>query len=181
MPKCGARMGEIAVRVAKAAEYSNAGTVEFLVDQDRNFYFLEMNTRCRWSIRSRNWSPGLDLVHLQCASLPERNCRSGRKTSVARTCDRVPHLCRGSGQQLLPVSRQITRLISPSGPGIRRDSGMYEGWTVPLEYDPLLAKLIGYGETREKAIDRLRRALNEYFVGGIKTNISAVPPNPDGS
>src|SRR6185369_16983234 len=66
---------------------------------------------------------------------------------------------------------QITRLISPSGPGIRRDSGMYEGWTVPLEYDPLLAKLIGFGTTREDAIRRLQRALVEYFVGGIKTNI----------
>ena len=71
-----------------------------------------------------------------------------------------------------PSPGQITRLISPSGPGIRRDSGMYEGWKVPIEYDPLLAKLIGYGETRDDAIDRLLRALYEYFVGGIKTNIS---------
>ncbi len=71
-----------------------------------------------------------------------------------------------------PSPGQITRLISPSGPGIRRDSGMYEGWKVPIEYDPLLAKLMGYGETREDAIDRLLRALHEYFVGGIKTNIS---------
>jgi acetyl-CoA carboxylase biotin carboxylase subunit len=70
-----------------------------------------------------------------------------------------------------PSPGQITRLISPSGPGIRRDSGMYEGWTVPLEYDPLLAKLIGYGTTRDDAIRRLQRALYEYFVGGIKTNI----------
>jgi acetyl-CoA carboxylase biotin carboxylase subunit len=66
----------------------------------------------------------------------------------------------------------ITRLISPSGPGIRRDSGMYEGWTVPIEYDPLLAKLVGYGENRDQVIHRLLRALYEYFVGGIKTNIS---------
>ena len=71
-----------------------------------------------------------------------------------------------------PSPGQITRLISPSGPGIRRDSGMYEGWTVPIDYDPLLAKLVGYGETRDDAINRLRRALYEYFVGGIKTNIS---------
>ena len=63
-------------------------------------------------------------------------------------------------------------MISPSGPGIRRDSGMYEGWNVPIEYDPLLAKLVGYGETRDDAINRLLRALHEYFVGGIKTNIS---------
>jgi acetyl-CoA carboxylase biotin carboxylase subunit len=74
--------------------------------------------------------------------------------------------------KFFPSPGQITRLISPSGPGIRRDSGMYEGWTVPIEYDPLLAKLVGYGATRDEAINRLLRALYEYFVGGIKTNIS---------
>jgi len=72
----------------------------------------------------------------------------------------------------LPSPGKITLLLAPSGPGIRRDSGMYEGWTVPIEYDPLLAKLIGYGSDRQQAISRLTRALNEYFVGGIKTNIS---------
>src|SRR5581483_9950078 len=71
-----------------------------------------------------------------------------------------------------PSPGKITLLLLPSGPGIRRDSGMYEGWTVPMDYDPLLAKLIGYGTDREMAISRLTRALNEYFVGGIKTNIS---------
>jgi len=72
----------------------------------------------------------------------------------------------------MPSPGKITLLLQPSGPGTRRDSGMYEGWTVPLEYDPLLAKLIGYGTDRDQAIGRLLRALNEYFVGGIKTNIS---------
>jgi acetyl-CoA carboxylase biotin carboxylase subunit len=71
-----------------------------------------------------------------------------------------------------PSPGKITLLLSPSGPGIRRDSGMYEGWTVPIDYDALLAKLIGYGSDRSQTIGRLRRALNEYFVGGIKTNIS---------
>ena len=71
-----------------------------------------------------------------------------------------------------PSPGRITRLISPSGPGIRRDSGMYEGWVVPLDYDPLLAKLIAYGENRPQVINRLRRALVEYFIGGIKTNLS---------
>jgi acetyl-CoA carboxylase biotin carboxylase subunit len=71
-----------------------------------------------------------------------------------------------------PSPGKITLLLAPSGPGIRRDSGMYEGWTVPIDYDPLLAKLIGYGWNREQTIMRLRRALYEYFVGGIKTNIS---------
>jgi acetyl-CoA carboxylase biotin carboxylase subunit len=71
-----------------------------------------------------------------------------------------------------PSPGRITLLLEPSGPGIRRDSGMYEGWTVPIDYDPLLAKVIGYGTDRKQAISRLARALNEYFVGGIKTNIS---------
>jgi acetyl-CoA carboxylase biotin carboxylase subunit len=71
-----------------------------------------------------------------------------------------------------PSPGKITLLLLPSGPGIRHDSGMYEGWTVPMDYDPLLAKLIGYGTDRDQAIGRLTRALNEYFVGGIKTNIS---------
>jgi acetyl-CoA carboxylase biotin carboxylase subunit len=71
-----------------------------------------------------------------------------------------------------PSPGKITLLLTPSGPGIRHDSGMYEGWTVPMDYDPLLAKLIGYGTDRDQAISRLTRALNEYFVGGIKTNIS---------
>jgi len=71
-----------------------------------------------------------------------------------------------------PSPGRITLLLAPSGPGIRRDSGMYEGWMVPIDYDPLLAKLIGYGTDRAQARGRLVRALNEYFVGGIKTNIS---------
>src|SRR6185369_9480349 len=71
-----------------------------------------------------------------------------------------------------PSPGKISLLLLPSGPGIRRDSGMYEGWNVPIDYDPLLAKLIGYGSSREEAISRLQRALYEYFVGGIKTNIS---------
>ncbi len=72
----------------------------------------------------------------------------------------------------MPSPGTITRLLQPSGPGIRRDSGVYEGWTVPIDYDPLLAKVIGYAPTRQEAIARLDRAMYEYFVGGIKTNIS---------
>src|SRR5271166_218923 len=167
------RMGEVAVRVAKAANYQNAGTVEFLVDEQRNFYFLEMNTRLQVEHPVTEFVTGYDLVHLQL------RVASGEKLPF--TQDEVKlrgHAieCRiyaeDPDNQFFPSPGQITRLISPSGPGIRRDSGMYEGWKVPIEYDPLLAKLIGYGETREDAIDRLLRALHAYFVGGIKTNIS---------
>src|SRR5271165_1403913 len=167
------RMGEVAVRVAKAANYHNAGTVEFLVDEQRNFYFLEMNTRLQVEHPITELVTGLDLVHLQMQvaagePLPFRQ-EDIKVRGHAIEC-RV--YAEDPDNNFFPSPGQITRLISPSGPGIRRDSGMYEGWKVPIEYDPLLAKLIGYGETREDAIDRLLRALHEYFVGGIKTNIS---------
>jgi acetyl-CoA carboxylase biotin carboxylase subunit len=167
------RMGEVAVRVAQAAGYTNAGTVEFLVDQQRNFYFLEMNTRLQVEHPVTELITGLDLVHLQ--------IRIAAGEKLPFTQDEV--VLRGHAiecriyaedpdNNYFPSPGKITLLLLPSGPGIRRDSGMYEGWTVPMDYDPLLAKLIGYGTDREQAISRLTRALNEYFVGGIKTNIS---------
>lgn len=167
------RMGEVAVRVAKAAGYTNAGTVEFLVDQNRNFYFLEMNTRLQVEHPVTELITGLDLVHLQ--------IRIAAGEKLPFTQDDI--FIRGHAiecriyaedpdNNYFPSPGKITLLLAPSGPGIRRDSGMYEGWTVPVDYDPLLAKLIGYGSDRQQAISRLVRALNEYFVGGIKTNIS---------
>jgi len=167
------RMGEVAVRVAKAAGYTNAGTVEFLVDQDKNFYFLEMNTRLQVEHPITELTTGLDLVHLQI------HIASGEKLPFAQSDVSIRgHAieCRIYAEDpdngYLPSPGKITLLLAPSGPGIRRDSGMYEGWTVPMDYDPLLAKLVGYGTDRQQAISRLQRALNEYFVGGIKTNIS---------
>ncbi len=167
------KMGEIAVRVAKAANYQNAGTVEFLVDQDRNFYFLEMNTRLQVEHPVTEFVTGLDLVHLQFRvaageKLPFRQ----EDITLRGHAIECRVYAEDPDNNFFPSPGQITRLISPSGPGIRRDSGMYEGWTVPIEYDPLLAKLVGYGENRDEAINRLLRALYEYFVGGIKTNIS---------
>jgi acetyl-CoA carboxylase biotin carboxylase subunit len=167
------KMGEVAVRVAQAAGYSNAGTVEFLVDQQKNFYFLEMNTRLQVEHPVTELITGLDLVHLQ--------IRIADGEPLPFTQDDVKirgHAieCRiyaeDPDNNYFPSPGKITLLLAPSGPGIRRDSGMYEGWTVPMDYDPLLAKLIGYGTDRDQAIGRLMRALSEYFVGGIKTNIS---------
>jgi len=177
------RMGAVAVRVAQAAGYSNAGTVEFLVDQQKNFYFLEMNTRLQVEHPITELITGLDLVHLQI------HVANGEKLPFTQDDVRIRgHAieCRiyaeDPDNNYMPSPGKITLLLAPAGPGIRRDSGMYEGWTVPLEYDPLLAKLIGYGTDREQAIGRLTRALNEYFVGGIKTNISLfrrILSNPD--
>ena len=167
------RMGDVAVRVAQAANYSNAGTIEFLVDQEKNFYFLEMNTRLQVEHPVTELITGLDLVHLQI------RIAAGEKLPFKQEDVRLRgHAieCRIYAEDpdniYFPSPGKITLLLQPSGPGIRRDSGMYEGWTVPIDYDPLLAKLIGYGTDRDQAIARLTRALSEYFVGGIKTNIS---------
>ena len=167
------RMGEVAVRVAQSANYTNAGTVEFLVDQNRNFYFLEMNTRLQVEHPVTELITGLDLVHLQI------RIAAGERLPFRQDDVRIRgHAveCRiyaeDPDNNYFPSPGKITLLLEPSGPGIREDSGMYEGWSVPTDYDPLLAKLIGYGTDREQAIARLTRALDEYFVGGIKTNLS---------
>jgi acetyl-CoA carboxylase, biotin carboxylase subunit len=167
------RMGETAVRVAQAAGYTNAGTVEFLVDQQKNFYFLEMNTRLQVEHPVTELITGLDLVHLQIRiAAGERLPFTQDEVKIRGHAIECRVYAEDPDNNYFPSPGKITLLLQPSGPGIRRDSGMYEGWTVPIDYDPLLAKLIGYGTDREQAISRLTRALNEYFVGGIKTNIS---------
>jgi acetyl-CoA carboxylase, biotin carboxylase subunit len=166
-------MGEVAVRVAQAAGYTNAGTVEFLVDQQKNFYFLEMNTRLQVEHPVTELITGLDLVHLQIRiAAGERLPFTQDEVIIRGHAIECRIYAEDPDNNYFPSPGKITLLLLPSGPGIRRDSGMYEGWTVPMDYDPLLAKLIGYGTDREQAIARLTRALNEYFVGGIKTNIS---------
>src|SRR5258707_993193 len=172
-PEIRRRMGEVAVKVAQAAHYTNAGTVEFLVDQQKNFYFLEMNTRLQVEHPVTELTTGLDLVHLQI------RIAAGEKLPFTQSDVEIRgHAieCRiyaeDPDNNYFPSPGRITLLLESSGPGIRRDSGMYEGWSVPMDYDPLLAKLIGYGSDRQHAIMRLERALDEYFVTGIKTNIS---------
>ena len=167
------RMGEVAVRVAQAAGYTNAGTIEFLVDQQKNFYFLEMNTRLQVEHPVTELTTGLDLVHLQIRIAAGEKLPFRQEEVLLRGhAIECRIYAEDPDNHYFPSPGKITLLLLPSGPGIRRDSGMYEGWTVPIDYDPLLAKLIGYGTDREQAAARLVRALNEYFVGGIKTNIS---------
>ena len=172
-PEMRRRMGEVAVRVAQAAKYTNAGTVEFLIDQQKNFYFLEMNTRLQVEHPVTELVTGLDLVHLQIhVAAGEKLPFSQEEVRIRGHAIECRIYAEDPDNNYFPSPGRITLLLAPSGPGIRRDSGMYEGWTVPMDYDPLLAKLIGYGTDRDQAIGRLTRALNEYFVGGIKTNIS---------
>src|SRR5450432_3127277 len=167
------RMGEVAVRVAQAAKYANAGTIEFLADNTGNFYFLEMNTRLQVEHPVTEQVTGLDLVQLQI------RIAAGEKLPFVQADVKLRgHAieCRvyaeDPANDYFPSPGEITVLSEPSGPGIRVDSGIYEGWNVPLEYDPLLAKLIGHGESRQQAIGRLRRALEEYVVGGVMTNLA---------
>jgi acetyl-CoA carboxylase biotin carboxylase subunit len=167
------RMGEVAVQVGKAAKYCNAGTVEFLVDANKNFYFLEMNTRLQVEHPVTELITGIDLVQLQLhVAAGEPLPFKQEDITLRGHAMELRIYAEDPDNNFFPSPGRITRLISPSGPGIRRDGGMYEGWVVPLDYDPLLSKLIAYGENRQQVINRLRRALNEYFIGGIKTNLS---------
>ena len=167
------RMGEVAVRAASSAGYTNAGTVEFLVDKDKNFYFLEMNTRLQVEHPVTELVTGLDLVQLQMRiaaneklPLVQADVRFRGHAIECRVYAEDP------GNQFFPSPGKITLMRQPSGPGVRLDTGVYEGWTVPTDYDPLLAKLTAYGESRDQAISRSLRAVDEMFVGGIQANLS---------
>jgi len=166
------RMGAAAVRLAKSAGYTNAGTVEFLVDEARNFYFLEMNTRLQVEHPVTELVTGLDLVHLQiCIAQGEPLPFRQEDISLRGHAMECRVYAEDPDNGFFPSPGKITRLLQPGGPGIREDSGIYEGCVVPLDYDPMLSKLIAYAPTREAAIARLLRALDEYVIGGIRSNL----------
>jgi acetyl-CoA carboxylase biotin carboxylase subunit len=166
------KMGEVAVRVAKAANYANAGTIEFLADNAGNFYFLVMNTRLQVEHPVTELVTGLDLVQLQIRiAAGEKLPFAQAQVSLRGHAIECRVYAEDPANDYFPSPGEITVLSEPAGPGIRVDSGIYAGWNVPLEYDPLLAKLVGFGESRAQAIGRLKRALDEYTVGGVKTNL----------
>ncbi len=172
-PELRARMGEAAVKIARAAGYANAGTMEFLVDRDLNFYFLEMNTRLHVEHPVTELVTGLDLVEWQLRiAAGERLTLTQSEVEWRGSAIECRIYAEDPDNQFLPSPGPITYLHEPSGPGLRLDSGIYSGWTVPLDYDPLLAKLVAWGPTRERAVSRLDRALSEYAIGGIRTNIA---------
>ena len=161
-----------AVKAARACGYANAGTVEFLMDADCNFYFLEMNTRLQVEHPVTELVTGIDLVREQIG------IAAGEKLRYAqRDIDPRGHAmeCRVYAEDpdagFMPAPGRITALQEPAGPGIRLDSGAYEGWQVPLEYDPLIAKLAAWAATREEVIAKLLSALGEYRIGGIRTTL----------
>jgi acetyl-CoA carboxylase biotin carboxylase subunit len=167
------RMGEAALKVVKAADYFNAGTVEFLVDRHRQFYFLEMNTRLQVEHPVTELVTGLDLVKLQIRVAADEKLPLAQDDVVMRGAAIECRIyAEDPDNNFFPSPGRILILRTPSGPGVRDDSGVYEGWTVPIDYDPLISKLATWAPTRDEAIARMRRALLEYKVEGIKTNIA---------
>ncbi|HXT76032.1 MAG TPA: acetyl-CoA carboxylase biotin carboxylase subunit [Candidatus Eisenbacteria bacterium] len=167
------KMGDAAVRLARAGRYTNAGTVEFLVDANLNFYFLEVNTRLQVEHPVTEQVTGLDLVKLQIAIAAGHRLPFAWETITPRgNAMEVRLYAEDPDNNFFPSPGKILTRHAPSGPGIRLDDGVYEGWTVPNDYDPLLAKLIAWGNSREETIARLRRALEESTITGIKTNVA---------
>ncbi|MCZ2121236.1 MAG: acetyl-CoA carboxylase biotin carboxylase subunit [Anaerolineales bacterium] len=166
------KMGDVAVRAAQSVDYVNAGTIEFLVDKDRNFYFLEMNTRLQVEHPITEMVTGIDIVAEQ--------IRVARGRQLSYTQDQV-HFnghaieCRVNAEDpfnnFVPSTGRITHSLIPTGPGVRVDTGVYPGFEITPFYDPMIAKLIVWGETRAQAILRMRRALEEYRIVGVRTNI----------
>jgi len=170
-PELRKKMGDAAVRLARAGRYVNAGTVEFLVDAQLNFYFLEVNTRLQVEHPVTEQVTGLDLVKLQIAIAAGHRLPFAWETITPRGhAMEVRLYAEDPDNNFFPSPGKIVSRQVPSGPGIRLDDGVYESWTVPNEYDPLLSKLVAWGNSREETIARLRRALDEYVVAGIKTN-----------
>jgi acetyl/propionyl-CoA carboxylase alpha subunit len=166
------RMGEVAVAAAKAVNYVNAGTIEFLVDKEKNFYFLEMNTRLQVEHPVTELVTGVDIVQEML------RIARGRKLRITQDDVRMKGWaieCRINAEDpynnYLPSTGIITISRLPSGPGIRVDTGVFPGYEVTPYYDSMISKLICYGETRGEAVLRMRRALTEYRIMGVNTNI----------
>jgi len=172
-PELRQRMGEAAVAAAKACNYCNAGTIEFLVDRNQNFYFIEMNTRIQVEHGVTEEVTDIDLIKQQlriAAGEPlgykQEDIKILRHAVEVRVCAEDP------ARNFAPSPGEITLYYPPGGHGVRVDSHVYGGYTVPPHYDSMIAKVITYASTRELALDRMNRALSEYLIRGIRTNIS---------
>ncbi|HEV8433076.1 MAG TPA: biotin carboxylase N-terminal domain-containing protein [Thermoanaerobaculia bacterium] len=167
------RMAEAAIAAARGVDYRNAGTVEFIVTPDGEFYFLEMNTRLQVEHPVTELVTGVDLVRAQ-IEVARGNGLPWTQTQLAQRghAIEVRVYAEDPDDRFLPQSGTIAVYREPSGPGVRVDAGVTEGSTIGVRFDPMLAKLIAYGETRDAAIDRLDRALRNYVILGTKTNVS---------
>ncbi len=165
------KMGEAAVRLAKAINYTNAGTVEFLLDKNKNFYFMEMNTRIQVEHPVTEMVTGIDLVKEQ-IRIAGGNRLKFKQKDVAFKGHSIE--CRVNAEDpktFVPCPGKITELVIPGGLGVRVETALYCGYTVLPYYDNLLAKVVVHAETRFEAIARMVRTLEEFQIGGIKTNI----------
>jgi len=166
------RMGDVAVRAAQAVGYVNAGTIEFLVDKDKNFYFLEMNTRLQVEHPVTEMVTGVDIVKEQIRIARGRQLRYAQEDILIKGWAIE---CRINAEDpynnFMPSTGQIAHIWPPTGPGVRVDTGVYPGFEISPYYDSLISKLIVWGETRAEAILRMRRALEEYKIVGVHTNI----------
>jgi acetyl-CoA carboxylase biotin carboxylase subunit len=171
-PELRARMGSLAVALVEKARYRNAGTLEFLVDAEGHPYFLEMNTRLQVEHPVTEMVTGLDLVKLQIAvaegqPLPFRQSDLRQRGHAIECRVYAEDPARG----FLPSPGRIVALRPPAGPGLRDDTGVYEGYEVPVHYDALISKVVAWGADRREAIARMRRAVSEYMVLGITTTL----------
>ena len=171
-PKIRAAMGEAAIKVAKACDYVGAGTVEFLLDSDKNFYFLEMNTRLQVEHPVTELITGIDLVEQQIRiARNEKLAFSQENLSIKGHALEVRVYAEDPLDNFLPSMGTLDTYRRPQGKGIRLDDGFEEGMTIPIYYDPMLAKLITYGKDREEAIQLMIRAISEYKIKGISTTL----------
>ena len=171
-PEIRKQMGECAVAVARACNYHGAGTVEFLADENLNFYFLEMNTRLQVEHCVTEMITGIDLVKEQInvargnkLSFTQNDLKITGHAIELRVCAEDPL------NNFLPDTGKLEMYQPPKGPGVRVDDGFEEGMDIPIFYDPMIAKLIAYGADRDEAIARLRRAIDEYHIKGIKNTL----------
>jgi acetyl-CoA carboxylase biotin carboxylase subunit len=165
------KIGELAIKTAKAMKYKNAGTVEFIVDSADNIYFMEINTRIQVEHPVTEMITGIDIIKEQ-ITLAAGEPLSFRQSDIKFSGHSIE--CRINAEdpeKFSPSPGRISSFIPPGGPGVRVDSSAYSGWVVPAHYDSLIAKLITHGKDREEAVMRMRRALNEFIIEGIKTTI----------
>ncbi len=165
------KIGELAVRAAKAMKYKNVGTIEFIVDQEQNVYFMEVNTRVQVEHPVTEELTGVDIIKEQikiAAGFPLSYKQSQIKPSGHAIECRINA---EDPERFIPSPGKITFFLPPGGPGVRVDTAAFTGWVVPSQYDSLIAKLIVHAKNREEAVARMRRALDEFFVEGIKTTI----------
>lgn len=171
-PELRKRMGEAAVAVAKSVDYTGAGTVEFLLDEKMNFYFMEMNTRLQVEHPVTEMITGLDLVKLQIrVAEGEKLPFAQDELKIIGHAIEIRVYAEDPMSNFLPDIGTLTTYRPPQGPGVRVDDGFEEGMDIPIHYDPMIAKLITHGTTRDEAISRMERAIDDYAIAGVETTL----------